>query len=415
VRISNYHPANEIRGLKGRVLSGCTIVLGLTGSSAIYRSIDVARELIRRGARVIPVLSREAAKLVSPELFRWATGEEVFTEFSGEVGHIALSREASSMLICPATLNTISKVVNGIGDTTVTLVAMAMLGNGKPVIIVPAMHYNLWHTYEKLKLYQSLSELGITVVPPVISEGKAKIAGINDVVAAVEAVTLRGRDLSGLRILVTAGATREWLDRVRFLTNPSTGKMGLAIAREAYFRGAEVTLIHGFITGDSVPHYIKSINVSTTEEMAEAVVSEVRSKEYDAVILAAAPTDFKFSKVFSGRLSASDAPLSIELVATPKISLIIRNYFKGLVVGFSAEYAEGSEELLVSNAIKKMKERLFDIIVANDVSRTDIGFASDYNEVYIIHRDGEVVKVSKTLKSEVARRILDEVKKMLGG
>lgn len=408
-----YHPVMEIFGTLGNVFGGRTIILGLTSSSAIYKSIDVARELIRRGANVITVMSKEATKLLSPQLVEWATGRRVFVEFKGEVGHISLTHEASSMLICPATLNTLAKITNGIADSSVTLTALAMLGSGKPLIVVPAMHFNLWRSIEKLGIITKLRDLGVTIVPPVILENKAKLPSKVDIVSAVEAVTLRGRDLAGMNILITAGATREWLDSIRFLTNPSTGKMGLALAREACFRGANVTLVHGTIMSDEVPHYVKAIKTVTTEDMADAVLSEVSSNVYDAVILAAAPSDFKFSKTFKGRLSTSDAPLKVELVATPKISLLLRERFKGVIVGFSAEYARGDESILIKNAKEKMLSRGFDAIVANDISREDIGFASDFNEVIIITRQDRKIKVKRTLKSAVARRILDVVKDLI--
>jgi len=409
--IYEYHPANEIRGSYYDIYQGKTIVVGLTSSVAVYRCIDIIRELIRRSADVIAVMSKEATKLVTPTLLEWATGNKVYTEFGGEVGHISLSRKASSMLICPATANTISKISSGIGDTSVTLLALSMLGLGKPVIIVPAMHYNLWKSPPLEKSINELKGYGVTVIPPRIEENRAKIAPIDDVLAAVEAQTLRGNDLKGLKILVTAGPTREFLDPIRFLTNASSGKMGVAIAREAYFRGAEVTLIHGPLT-TSKPYYIRTKEVTTAEEMLNVVREELTKDSYDALIMAAAPTDFRFRESFKEKVSSERelGPLYLEL--NPKISLEIRRFFKGLMVGFSAEYVKGDKERLRLLAINKLKNRGFDIIVANDVSRKDIGFASDFNEVLIITKN-EVLEIPKAPKTVIARIILDKVKVMI--
>jgi len=405
------HPVEEIRGSYFNIYEGRIIIFGLTSSAAIYKSIDVMRELIRRNAKVIAVMSEEATKLISPSLIEWATGEGVFTEFGGEVGHISLGRITSSMVVCPATANTIAKIAAGIGDTPVTLTALSILGLNKPLIIVPAMHYSLWSSptfrdsLNKLMRYSN-----VVVVPPNIREGKAKIANVEDIVAAVEAATLRGKDLDGLRILVTAGPSREYLDGVRFLSNPSTGKMGIAIAREAYFRGANVTLIHGPVT-TPIPYYIRTISVMSAEDMLRAVLNEIKTHKYDAIIMAAAPTDFKFKDIIEGKLDSSRG-INVTLIPNPKISVEVRKYFKGLIVGFSAEYVKGDKKLLKELALRKLHERGFDLVVANDVSRSDVGFASDFNEVLILS-EREVVEVPKAPKSVIARTILDKVKVML--
>lgn len=406
------HPADEIRGSVSNHLRDVKIGFGLTGSVAIYRVIDVMRELIRRGADVYAVMSKAATELLNPTLVEWAIGSEVLTEFRGEVGHVSLGREVSSFVVAPATADVISKLAHGVCDNPVSLTAVNMLGLRKPVVVVPAMHSGLWYSPPVSEAMKKLEEFGVVFVPPDISGGRAKLPENEDIVAAVEASTLRGRDLRNIRILVTAGPTREYLDRVRFLTNASSGKMGVAIAREAYFRGADVTLVHGPLSVRK-PHYVRSISVTTTEEMLDAVLSEVRSRDYDVVVLAAAPADFRFKKPVEEKIKSEVGFLTAELEATPKISLNIRKEFSGLLVGFAAEVVDGDTDKLVELALEKLDRRGFDIIVANDVSRRDIGFTADYNEVLLVSKKRHKELVSKSLKEVVARKILDLIREEL--
>ena len=414
VRRLGWHPAHEIKAKLSNVLAGRSVALGVTSSVSLYRSVDLARELIRLGADVHVVMSPEATRYLSPRLFEWATGNEVFVSFSGEVGHIALAEICDSYVIAPATANTIAKVAWGIADTSVTVLAQSFLGMKKPLIVVPAAHYSLLTSPPVAEAIRRLEGLGVTVVPPVIEERRAKYPPLEDIVAAVEALTTRGRDLEGLRFLVTAGPTREYMDSVRFLTNASSGKMGIAISREAYFRGAKVTLVHGPMSS-GVPHYVRSISVTTTQEMLDAVISELRAGAYDAVILAAAPVDFRFGSTVSGKISSDVEYVNAVMVPTPKISVELRRSFKGLVVGFAAEFAEGNVDELVAKASEKLAKRGFNIVVANDISRPDIGFASEYNEVVILTDRGDRLAVSKSRKQEVARAILDQVARYLKG
>ncbi|ADM28146.1 phosphopantothenoylcysteine decarboxylase/phosphopantothenate/cysteine ligase [Ignisphaera aggregans DSM 17230] len=409
LRDTIFHPVDEIRGTRSRHLEGIKFVFGLTGSTAIYRAIDVMRELIRRGAEIYVVMSQKATELIGPKLIEWATGSKVYTDFGGETGHVALSVEGNSLTVIPATADIVSKIATGICDNPVSLLATMFLGINKPIIIVPAMHEGLWRSPPIVKAIEYLESLGVTIVSPDIAGGRARIAGVEDIVTAIEAVTLRGKDLKGLRILVTAGPTREKLDSIRFLTNPSSGRMGVAIAREAYFRGADVTLVHGPLTV-SRPYYVRSIYVETAEDMLKAVIDEVRSRSYDAIILAGAPSDFRFKTVYRGKLSSDVDELTVVLERTPKIIDRLREVYKGLVIGFAAEFAEGDIGRLEELAKRKLFERGFDYIVANDVSRQDIGFVSEYNEVLIIGRNGLRIHIEKSLKDVIARRILDMVR-----
>ncbi len=410
--IEEYHTVHEIKCIETYALKGKSITIGITSSAAIYKSIDVVRGLIRRCADIHVVMSQEAAKFISPILFEWACGHRVLHEISGMVEHIALAKLCDSMAIVPATANTICKIANGIADTPVTLTALSFIGVNKPLIVVPAMHINLYRSSQVEEAIKKLRSMNVVVLDPIMEGKRLKIPNVDDIIHCIEAVTLRGQDLKGLKILVTAGPTREFLDPVRFISNPSSGLMGVALAREAYFRGGQVTLVHGPLSNVTPPPWVKRIEITTTEELAEAVEHELKRNKYDAVILAGAPVDYKFSAIFSEKIPSSQGPLTIRLELTPKVSEIVRESFKGLVVGFAAETVKDRNEL-IAKAIEKMERYGFDITVANNVARKDIGFASKFNEVIIIMKDGKIIDVPKTTKVEVARIILDQVVKLL--
>ncbi len=398
-------PKIEVWGSKSRYLQGVEIIFGITGSVAAYRAVDVMRELIKRGATVNPVMSKDAMRFVTAELLQWATGKQVFSEFGGVSRHIELGDSSDVMVIAPATANTITKIAHGISDNPVTLTALYILGLGKPLLIVPSMHRGLWEAPQVRESVTKLKELGADFLPPIMEGGKAKFPHSNDIAAAAGTLALRKKDLVGKKLLITAGPTREWLDPVRFISNPSSGLMGIELARNAYFRGAEVTLIHGPTT-EIIPHYVESLRVETVEEMLHASIDKIKKSRYDAVILSAAPSDFRFRETFKEKIPSSLKPP--ELVPTPKISVQLRNYFNGLMVGFAAETAESLPEL-VEKAKRKLKERGFDLIVANNVENKNAPFGSLYNEVVIIRKDGKVKYVRKDLKAFIAMKVLDEV------
>lgn len=400
------HPSKEIIGEESDVLLGKKITLGVTSSVSIYKSIDLARALMRRGAEVTVVMSEEASKLISPELFEWATGNRVFhTRFGGEVGHIALSESHDAMVIAPATANTIAKLAYGIADSPVTLAGLSFIGGGKTVMVLPTMHKQLFTNPQIQEAIRRLAESKVIFHMPKFEGNRLKFPEIWEVAWHVEATVLRGEDLKTLRVLATAGPTREFLDEVRFLSNPSSGKMGVAIAMEAFFRGAYVSLVHGPLQG--VDHTIsRSRKVTTTEEMYHAVVEEMHSFNPDLVFLAAAPADFTPQERASGKLP-SDKEYEIKLKPTRKIAEAVSKMLsdKSVLTVFTAEVAEDEQQLL-EKAITKMKKYNAHIVVANNVGREDIGFSSPYNEVIIY--DGErVLKSGKRRKEEIARMIID--------
>ncbi len=409
----HYHPSDEIRGMESDSLNGKKLVLGVTGSVAIYKAVDLARELIKRSADVYVVMSKDATKLVDPQLFEWATGNKVFTEFSGEVGHVVLSQTCDGMVIAPATANTIAKLAIGVADTSVSLTALNFIGLRKPLVIAPAMHLAMYRAPQISEAISKLRSYGVMILEPQEDDVRAKFPEVDDIALAVEVAVLRGTDLRGVRVLVTAGPTREFLDPVRFLTNASSGRMGIAIAKEAYFRGADVTLIHGPVNRALIPKYVRSLSVTTTTEMLNAVVNELKNKHYDVVILAGAPSDFKFKDVSKMKVDSSIESLEVTLQPTPKIAEEIRKIYNGLVVGFAAETVGGDVNTLRDRAKRKLVERGFNIIVANDVSSSEVGFNSRFNEVLILGSNGFEKFIPKTRKELIAREILDIIKKLL--
>ncbi len=394
----------------GAELKGKRIVLCVTGSSAAFKSPEIARGLMRRGAEVYTVMTEASKKLIHPDLMKWATGNKVVTELTGEIEHVSLAGKqfggVDLILVAPVTANTISKVACGVADTTVTALVAAALGMGTPVIMAPAMHIALYNNKVLKSNMRKLEQMGVDFIGPKIMEGKAKIADTNVIVKGVVEKLSGKEDLKGLNILVTAGPTREPLDPVRFLTNPSSGKMGVSIACEALARGGEVTLVYGPGT-EEPPSTVNLIKVFTTEEMFKAVVSELKSKKYHILVLAAAPLDFGFEERFNRKIPSERGTFKAKLRVLPKIADVVRELDKEVFfIGFKAEY-KVSEEELIERGYERLKETGMDLIVANDVGKEGIGFSSDYNEVYIIDKRKRVVHLPLKPKKEIAREIIN--------
>ena len=399
--------------MAGRLtLDGYRIVLGLTGSVAVYRSVDLARELIRRGAQVTVAMTRDAARMVGPMLLEWATGSKVYTEFGGVDNHIGLTDRSDALIVAPATANTLSKMAWGVADTTVTLLAQSFLGTGKPVLVVPAMHVHLYQSPAVREALDRLRGIGVEVVEPLVEEGKAKYPPIDELVWRIEAFLLRGKDLSGLRVLVTAGPTREHIDPVRFISNPSTGRMGVAVALEAAYRGAETHLVHGPLSVPLHRGLASRHQVVSTREMVEKTVEVARKVKPHIVVLAGAPADYEPLERSGKKIPTSLGELRLTLRPTPKVAEALAEAVDGaVVVGFAAETASNEEEL-VSRALEKAKRYGFHLVVANYVGRPDTGFASEVNEVVVLRSEKIAVK-GRFLKRVLARLLLDEVKSIL--
>ncbi len=408
------HPSKDIIGSYGDYLKDIKIALGITGSVAAFKSIELARLLMRYGAEIIPFMTESATDLISPKLIHWATGNKPVTELTGEIEHVMYGGKSEDrvdlILIYPATANTISKISNGIADTTVTALVLTAIGTGIPIIIVPAMHLPLYRNVITQRNIEALRSIGIEVFEPLMMEGKAKIRDIHEVADHVitKIAAERGR-FRGKKALVLGGPTVEYIDPVRVITNLSSGKTGLEIARIFRWMGGESKLIYGPGTVE-IPPYIPYTNVYTTEDMYRETENELRRNRYDYVFISAAPADYKPVKTINHKIYTSEVKrLNLELVETKKISDMVKKVSpKSYLVIFKAEY-NVSEDELINRAYKKLLESDADLVVANDVSGRERGFRSDKNEVYIIDRDRNIIHIPLQSKKNIVRRLLEIV------
>lgn len=384
-------------------LDGKTIVLGITGSIAAVRCVELARELMRNGASVHAVMTKEAQKIIHPEAMRYATGNPVITEITGGVEHVEFcgaGGKAHLLLVAPCTANTIGKIAHGIDDTPVTTFATTAFGSGIPIMIVPAMHESMYNHPIVIENTGKLTELGVEFVNPVIEEGAAKIAGKEEILLRVER-TLGGKKLAGKRILITGGATAEAIDPIRLLTNRASGKTGIELALEAFRRGADVTLVHRGCIGIQG---ICEFNAESAQDMAETVLEEL-NKGYDLLISAAAISDFTVTpaaeKIKSGKV------VTLTLRPAPKLIKQARQKYPQLkIIGFKAE-TNVTEDELIERARESMKTSALSMVVANDVSKGGMG--TEENDVYII--DSGVKHISGT-KRYIAAEIMNKIEAM---
>jgi len=406
------HPSKDIIGSKSSLLKERKIALCITGSVAAVKCPEIARELMRHGAEVCAVMSPMAQKIIHPYLMEWATGNQVVTELTGKIEHVWLAGEGVDkvdlVLVVPATANTISKIACGIDDTPVTTMVSTAFGSGIPIMVVPAMHEVMYHhpvVTENLKKLQSFVEF----VGPRMEEGKAKIAETKEIVEAVIRRLVVKKDLAKRKVLVTAGPTLEYIDPIRVITNKSSGKMGVAIVEEALSRGAEVTLLYG--PGTAIPPgEAKIISVETSQEMYEAVISELKSKKYDVVIAAAAVADWTPEKKYELKVPTSiTTELTVKLKPTPKIIDVVKKVSPNtFLVAFRAE-SNLSDEELIQSAYERLKKAKADLITANDIGRNGVGFAYDTSEVFIIDANKRIVYVPLATKREIAKRLFDVI------
>ncbi len=409
------HVSWEIVGTEKSDIAGKCIVVGVTGSVAAYRAVDVVRKLMRFGARVRVVMSREAAKFITPLTMEWASGYPVVVDASGQTEHVALADKCDALAIVPATLKTLADIAAVRADTAVTALAQEMLGRGKPVLAVPVMHGGMWNRFRE-KILPELEKDGVYLLEPIIDEGRAKLPNTETIAWWIEATVTRKQDLKGLRILVTAGPTREHIDPVRVITNPSSGLMGVSIALEAAFRGADVTLVHGPLCVSIDLHPLKRrISVESSDEMWRAVTSELKAENYHAAVYAAAVADYRPERSEKAKIPSTRGELVLKLIPTRKIVADAVAIAPRIIhVAFAAETVSSIEEL-ETRAREKLERYNVDAIVANNVAAPGIGFASEENEVVIITRDGRKWAIPRLPKRMVARRILDAVRSLVAG
>ena len=402
------HHVELIHATKSKKLLGKKIVLAIPGSIAAVECVKLVRELIRHGAEVHAVMSESAQKIIHPYAMEFATGNKVVTEITGFIEHVELcgehDKKADLVLVCPATANTISKIACGIDDTPVTTVVTTAFAH-TPIMIAPAMHATMYEHPIVRENIEKLKRVGVEFIGPRFEEGKAKVASIEEIIYHV-IKKLHKKDLTGKKVLITAGATREYIDPIRFITNKSSGKMGVALAEEAELRGAEVTLIK---TKGSVSSFVENqIEVETVEEMLQAIESELKSREYDIVILAAAVGDFTPKEKAQKKIK-SGKELILELVPTPKIIQRVKEIAPDVfLVGFKAEYGVGEEEL-IAQARRQIEKAKSDVVIAN---RGEVAFGSEVNEAYWITRES-YEKLPLMSKRELAEKIWDRLLKLL--
>ena len=391
--------------------TGRTIVLGVGGGIAAYKACELARLFVKGGAQVRVMMTRSATRFVGPLTFQALTGAPVLLDlFDPEqertYGHLLLARTASLLVIAPATAGLIARLRAGMADDAVTTTALAC---ECPILLAPAMNVRMWQNQAVQENVRELVRRGWQTVGPAAGEladgetGEGRLAEPEDIAAA--AVRALGpRDLVGRRVVVTAGPTREPIDPVRFVSNPSTGKMGFALARAAARRGAEVVLVSGPVALPD-PAGVRTVRITTAEEMARAV--DAAADDLDLFIAAAAVSDFRPKTPSSSKKKKTDEDEELVLTRTPDILAALGKRFAGtrrgpVLVGFAAE-----TEALVQNARKKLAAKRCDLVVANKVGKPGAGFGGDLNRVTLVG-PGECAKIEGT-KDEVADAIVDWV------
>jgi phosphopantothenoylcysteine decarboxylase/phosphopantothenate--cysteine ligase len=393
-------------------LAGRRVLLGVTGGIAAYKACILTRLLTQAGAMVQVVMTPSATRFVGPDTFAALSGRPAYTEVWQEpssVLHVRLAHEAEVAVVAPATANVIAKLAGGIADDLIT---STLLEVRCPLLLAPAMHTGMWGHPATQANVRALEERGVVLIGPMSGplaagdEGLGRMAEPEDLLAAVEDVASRGRDLAGRRIVVTAGPTWEPIDPVRFVGNRSTGRMGFAVAREAFARGADVTLVVGPGTVEP-PEGPRIVRVTTAEEMRMAVLEA--AEDADAVVMAAAVADFRPRQAAPNKLKKEGGTPRLDLVLTPDI-LAELGEVKGdrVLVGFAAE----TEDLEAAGRAK-LEAKGLDLIVVNEVGREGTGFGSEANHAAILSRTGDDERLRDWTKRELAAAICDRLTKML--
>lgn len=397
-----------------RPYAGRRIVLGVTGGIASYKTGWLARLLTAAGAEVDVVMTRAATEFVGPVTFEALTGRPVHTdlfEAGRALDHIALAKGADAIVVAPATADFLARMAHGFADDLLTA---CLLATEAPVMLVPAMNDRMWANRQTQQNVAHLRELGHSIVEPdegplAAGEGSGpgRMPEPETILAHVGRLLERDGAFRGRRVLVTAGPTREPVDPVRFLSNRSSGKMGVAIAAAAWRRGADVALVAGPLETD-VPPGIDLTSVETTSEMAEAVRAALPAA--DALVMAAAPADFTPADPASRKIKKRDKPEAIALAPTADILASTRDVRRpnAVIVGFALETDDA-----LSGGREKLVNKDLDLVVVNDAREPGAGFAVDTNRVTIVYRDGRTEALGLMAKTDVADVILDRVEALL--
>jgi phosphopantothenoylcysteine decarboxylase/phosphopantothenate--cysteine ligase len=389
------------------------VIVGVTGGIAAYKAAELVRLLVKAGAETRVAMTSSATKFVTPLTFEALSGNKVVWDMwdagTAPMDHIQWGQGANLVIIAPATANFIGKLAHGIGDDFLSTMVIAATAR---ILVCPSMNSQMYGNpvvQDNLKL---LKERGYAVMEPAEgelacrTEGPGRLPEPEEILEEAVALVTE-KDLSGLRILVTAGATVEPIDPVRYMTNRSTGKMGYALARAATMRGGEVTLVSG-PTNLNPPKSVSFVPVKTAEEMREAVIE--RFGQCDVIIKAGAVLDYRPAVRALHKIKKIEETQTLELVRNPDI-LGELGSMKGnarcILVGFAAETQD-----LIANATEKLKKKNLDLIVANDVSRKDAGFEVDTNAVRVIYRDGRIEELPLMTKDAASESILDRIKQI---
>ena len=385
------------------------VVLGVTGGIAVYKACELLRLLQKRGIDVFVVMTQNACRFVAPLTFETLSGHPVAVDTfdrpqTWEVEHIALAKRADLFLIAPATANIMGKMACGIADDMLSTTVMATRA---PVLVAPAMNTGMWENAAVQQNIKTLRARGVEIVAPVSGHlacgdnGAGKLEDVAVIAERACELLFAKKDMEGLRVMVTAGPSREALDPVRYISNRSSGKMGYAIAQAAQKRGAEVTLLSGPVAIEA-PQGVKLVPFTTTQELLDRA-SEL-AREQDLLIQAAAPADYRAKEVAPQKIKKQGGePMTFTLVENPDVAATLGKAKRigQVFVGFAAETND-----VLAHARDKLARKNLDMIVANDVTRPGAGFDVDTNIVTLITKDGQEA-LPMMSKAEVAQRILD--------
>ena len=419
-RVGN-RPPEKAKNSGAAIVAGATprfrgkrIVLGVCGSIAAYKAVELLRNFVQEGAEVSVVMTDSATKFVQPLTFEVLSTRRVFTglfDHHHDMPHLRLPEEADALVVAPATANFLAKAAIGMADDLLSTIALN--ARSIPLIIAPAMDGDMW-SHPAVQMHVAvLRQRGAVILDPEegpLASGKIGRGRLVDPVAvlhALESAWQRTLDLTGQRILISAGPTREAVDPVRFLSNRSSGKMGYALAEAARARGAEVTLVTG-PTALTHPEGVEVLPVVTAEEMLKAITTKLDWAT--VVIMAAAVADFRPTRQPSQKIKKGeeDEGLRLDLEPTPDIlSICSERKTAQLLVGFAAE-----TDRVVEHAREKLIRKGLDLIVANDVSRPGIGFDADHNAAVLVNRVGGTTELPRMPKRDMADRILDAVRQL---
>ena len=396
------HPADDIRGSKSKILAGKKIVLAVTGSIAAVETIKLAREFIRNGAEVISVMSPSATRIIHPDSLWFATGNKPIVELTGATEHVSycgrVKDPADFLLICPCTANTISKIAHGIDDTSVTTFATTAIGSDVPIMIVPAMHLAMFDHKIIQKNIKLCKEVGISFIEPIIEKNKAKMPDI-DTIVSYSIRKINKTKLNKKNVLIIGGPTVENIDDVRILTNKSSGKTAVSLARQSFFMGANVTMWYGY-GSEKVPEYINKIDFKSIKDL-EKLVKKTDLKKYNYIIVCAAISDYIPNK-FKGKIKSGKQKLTIDLKPTEKLLPKIRKKAaKSSIIAFKLE---DKKENLKNKSMALLKENNLDFVIGNLVS----GFNSDENRIWIFDKSGKSFS-KKDNKENLASFILEKI------